>query len=1850
MSRWGKNIVVPLDSLCKEKENTNRPTVARSVGTVGKWGKMGFTSTRTYTLSALHPMAAAAAAAAAAASPAQSPASTGGSGHDQHDPNDLSVSVPEPPKPKKFFKSRNAAPEVIAQIIQQLPHCGTGAGSSPMRGEQIATTPTRSSAGAATRISGGQDQTPKSKASKGGAAAHSAERKRKSPKKKMNQGGQATTNASTTLPGALGEADQEPSRLDEQQEVVTSSSSKKTKKPKEEKKLKPEAPPSRILGRARKAVNYCEVEEDERYPTPTKDLIIPKADASPDEALPPPPPPTTSSVGSSSGNAAAPLSTNAATAAAGGASGGGASTPTGMVGSSRTPEHPPIVLRISKGTSRLVSSDSDEEEDEDEHHQHHQEEDDEQRKSLDDNGDSVVKADGKVPLNTPKITVKPLRPPTEAGATEASEATSAAASGDLLDHQSKAATTAASAAAETIEDQKKKYDEAADEEEEEEEEEEDEEEPPEINYCTVKISPDKPPKERLKLIIKTDVIRNAIAKAAAAKAKAAGEDTPRSEKKSKSKKHKHLKHNLVVGGSGAVTTTITAESTQAEFKTPSPHLALSEPAAPPPLPTSVLPLRGSVISPTTRSDHDFDSQSSVLGSISSKGNSTPQPLAQAVQEDRCVIRSRGSSVITSDLETSQHSSLVAPPSDIESRLESMMDGAGGIATGTGMMADESAVPLQGDILAVLRGEIMPPKLNGVANKDIDRETGQGKEGGSTAVQEEEEQQPPKRSLRGRGKKATTTNAAPAPPVAATESRTRGRTKAAATAATTTAVTPTSTSSSPPAPATNKRSTRGRVAKKQQQQQQQQHQTTEMEIDEIPPIPTATEIEEPPPIIRGRGRRANNNNSASINNNINKIAANLSAKAEASRLNETETKGNGDTDGGGGGSGGAGNANDCPQTNLRSYGGRKRKNQQVTQVLQPEDEQQQQQQLDQQLEEEEAPPPSKILHKDNDVGGKGQEITTEADEDDEDDDDLLSNNSSMLQHDEGSSSLPAIRDYKFKDKFKRTLTLDTQVAAAAASAAASTAAAADSTAETRGSVKLVISKKKGSIFKSRALGPSDQEASAASKRHLYKHSWDAALEANGSGGTGSDASNTSAHVKGDSLLHMGGGSKSLGEADDSCSSSINNNSSTSSALRGGADSPALALSKHNSPAGTASGVGGTGTGASSAINASSSSLARQMKHQQQLAPNANAISNSMGQALGQNPFDLDLEPGGGGGGGTNSSSMANEESSSRVDRSKTKEYYTVVRNVKTAHQIQEIGEYQEMDDDVEYILDALQPHNPPPTRCLSALQLATKCMTPAFRMHVRAHGVVTKFFKALSDANKDLSLGLCTSAIMYILSQEGLNMDLDRDSLELMINLLEAEGIGAPSERANYERNKQKVRELCEEIKAQGKGTHLNVESITVGTLAMETLLSLTSKRAGEWFKEDLRKLGGLEHIIKTISHFCQPIIGGDVIGEDIEWNSSLLDNMQTVARCLRVLENVTQHNEANQRYMLTFDKGKAVNTLCQLYKLCDGQLICHPSNGSNSKEHPGVAMRELLIPVMKVLINLTHTFNESQPSLGAELLGKRSDVIETSFHLLLLASNYIPERCIFELSILVLTLLINLCMHTLPNRGILMQAQAPVDYIADNPPAGNKPVTALQALLEYFYKCEELARLVEKNTDAFLENNEKSKKKQEEVEETVNNLLQRAGHHMEHTLKGSYAAILIGNLIADNEQHEAIVRRQLRGNSFKEIVNVLEKYHTFMNLTSSLEAAFVAHMKSTKRIIDNFKKRDYIFEHSSDEHALPLNLETTTTTTISSITAATGSAGGSVGGIGVGSEKEGHISPTAASTKPRVYKTYSSHR
>ncbi|KAI9582297.1 protein wings apart-like [Glossina fuscipes] len=1600
MSRWGKNIVVPLDST---KENTNRPTVSRSLGTVGKWGKMGFTSTRTYTMSALPAAVAAAAAAVAAASPQESPAS--------HKEDDLSTSVPEPPKPRKFFKSRNTTPpEVIAQIIQHLPRQSASPArettSSYTTAPSILSTPVK-------------DPT-KVKTSK----SISSERKKKSPKKFKFKSVELSDEAN------------------EHKEAKAPGETKLPKKKKTEKELKPEAPPSRILSRARKTVNYCEDDEEDRLPTPIKDIILPKQ-KKPDKVVnvqetpPPTPAHKLDDVYAACDTPEPVLPPPAAP-----------QTPTVVNNiASKTPEHPPIVLRISKGTSRLVSTDSEEPVASTTPPLQHSDAllletpSENATRSRQAPGDEVISN-----TITPKIIVKPPRPPSPLTSSR-------------------------------------------------------EEEPPEINYCTVKISPDKPPKERLKLIIKTDVIRNALAAAAAAEAaksvgvteKAIQADTassgnegcpatdrPEKEKSKKNKKHKHLKH-LVVEQLPS-----TQKRNLAEFKTPSPHLALGSSSIHDNHPNPTAASARTVISPPALSERDFDSQSSVLGSISSKGNSTPQGLAPQPEES-CVLHSRGSSVITSDLETSQHSSLVAPPSDIELRLESMMmDGEASQQQRTTNNYVE-AEPLQEDILAVLRGDEsamdieqekikengQDSKLSNQIQEDnmmhstvVGRRITRGKAKSNYAEQETDDSQ----AVKVRNKKST-----------------------------------------PITQSGDEISIQKRLTRRGKKLDESNSVLITMETseelptnsDEINSDKSYQERDPIPALVVRRGRSSrntNNNNLTNNTNNINKIAASLSAKAGAAELQKVS------------------NPDSITTPSIQRSYGRKRKNQQVTQVLQPSAEE---------LEDIHSLTPAKLANLDLPTTESTDLITNPLHTINENYlsasvelHETNSMDSSSLQRPSSGSETPISpfrHDYKIKDKFKRTLTLDNQVNnAVVAKQTAPNNTLPSGTQNQTGAepaVKLVISKKKGSIFKSRV--PSEQTEQTNSKRHLYKHRWDATAN----GDTGSDSNTTPAQIP---------DNKSGSATVDAIFNDFTSDDTRSS--------PLLA-----------------------------SKLTRIIKQNPQVIPHGSDMNEAV-----------------------------TATDSARGDR-KTKDLYTVVHNVKTAHQIQEIGEYQEMDDDVEYILDALQSQNPMPTRCLSALQLATKCMVPAFRMHVRAHGVVSKFFKALSDANHDLSLGLCTSAIMYILSQEGLNMDLDRDSLELMMNLLESEqSAAAPADHANYERNKQKVRELCEEIKAQGKATHLNVESITVGTLAMETLLSLTSKRAGEWFKEELRELGGLEHIIKTINDCCRPAVDNDHSSAGISWTRPLLDNMQTVERCLRVLENVTQMNEENQRYILTYAQGHAINTLCSLYSLCDRELTLYPTSETTSRDNPGIVMRELLIPLMKVLINLTHPFNASN-AMGADLIGQRNEVIDTSFHLLLQAPNYIPDRCVFELSILALLLLINLTMYTLPNRERIMQSNAPTEFSLnhDNSP---KSETAISAIMSYFYKCEELARLVEKNTDALLDNQDKNKKKQEEVDETVNNLLQKAGHHMEHSLKGSYTAILIGHLIADNERFEDTVRKHLHGNGFKEIISVLEKYYNFMDLAASSEASVVAHIKSTKKLLDYFKKRDLIHEMNINNKS-PVSLE-----------------------------------------------------
>lgn len=82
--------------------------------------------------------------------------------------------------------------------------------------------------------------------------------------------------------------------------------------------------------------------------------------------------------------------------------------------------------------------------------------------------------------------------------------------------------------------------------------------------------------------------------------------------------------------------------------------------------------------------------------------------------------------------------------------------------------------------------------------------------------------------------------------------------------------------------------------------------------------------------------------------------------------------------------------------------------------------------------------------------------------------------------------------------------------------------------------------------------------------------------------------------------------------------------------------------------------------------------------------------------------------------------------------------------------------------------------------------------------------------------------MCTATVMFVLSQDRLNMDLDRESLELMLSLLESDASSQALDdcgftHAQLAKTKDRVRSLCQEIKEQGHANHLNLDNITVSS-------------------------------------------------------------------------------------------------------------------------------------------------------------------------------------------------------------------------------------------------------------------------------------------------------------------------------------------------------------------------------------------------------------------------------------------------
>ncbi|XP_072484653.1 wings apart-like protein homolog isoform X4 [Notamacropus eugenii] len=552
-------------------------------------------------------------------------------------------------------------------------------------------------------------------------------------------------------------------------------------------------------------------------------------------------------------------------------------------------------------------------------------------------------------------------------------------------------------------------------------------------------------------------------------------------------------------------------------------------------------------------------------------------------------------------------------------------------------------------------------------------------------------------------------------------------------------------------------------------------------------------------------------------------------------------------------------------------------------------------------------------------------------------------------------------------------------------------------------------------------------------------------------------------------------------------------------------------------------------------------------------------------------------------------------------------YTVVQHVKHFNDVVEFGENQEFTDDIEYLLSGLKSTQPLNTRCLSVISLATKCAMPGFRMHLRAHGMVAMVFKTLDDSQHHQNLSLCTAALMYILSRDRLNMDLDRASLDLMIRLLELEQDASSSKLLNEKdmnKIKEKIRRLCETV----HNKHLDLENITTGHLAMETLLSLTSKRAGDWFKEELRLLGGLDHIVDKVKE-CVDHLSSD--GDE----EKLVASLWGAERCLRVLESVTVHNPENQSYLIAYKDSQLIVSSAKALQHCEELIqrynraensMCLPDSKplphQNVTNHVGKAVQDCMRAIIGVLLNLT---NDNE--WGSTKTGEQDGLIGTAMNCVLQVPKFLPQEQRFDIRVLGLGLLINLVEYSARNRHCLVNMETSSSFDSfcagegDDSLRIDGQIHAVQALVQLFLERERAAQLAESQTDELIKEaptaqhdksgewqetsgeiqwvsaektdgtEEKDKKEEDDEELDLNKALQHAGKHMEDCIVASYTALLLGCLCQESPINVTTVRGYLPEGDFSIMTEMLKKFLSFMNLTC---AVGTTGQKSISRVIE----------------------------------------------------------------------------
>lgn len=471
-------------------------------------------------------------------------------------------------------------------------------------------------------------------------------------------------------------------------------------------------------------------------------------------------------------------------------------------------------------------------------------------------------------------------------------------------------------------------------------------------------------------------------------------------------------------------------------------------------------------------------------------------------------------------------------------------------------------------------------------------------------------------------------------------------------------------------------------------------------------------------------------------------------------------------------------------------------------------------------------------------------------------------------------------------------------------------------------------------------------------------------------------------------------------------------------------------------------------------------------------------------------------------------------------------------VRRAHQCHESGESNQMDTDIEYFIESLDKEkNNNDIRCLSILGLAKKVMSIEYRMHLRAHDDMPRIMNKITDAPDDPGLALSCATLMFIHNQDKMSSDIDPVALKLMLNLING-GKTVHSTEGVEKKHKDTVLELCNQMKENGHAKNLNFQEITAAALATETLLGLNSKRAGEWFKEELRKLKGINFILDTIAETAET--------EDLESND---DQLNKLDRCMHLLENITFQNRSNQEYIIKHDDGVFIDACLELLTLCKREITVAVDDAKLK------SFTTALSTTIRVLNNIT---SENETS---SVIGSRFELTDLILYFINELQAFIKPEQRSDITMICVCLLINMVEFSKPLRSYLMND------------------SRIHDLIDTFYKRVHEAQQTEQQADQLLDSHKREKMTEAMQDSLINQVIAKSGKHMEHSVIAACLAILFGCIIQDNSEYRELLMSYLHQNSVAPLVDVLQKLHDFAHLADIMTNTGVNRVKRILKVL-----------------------------------------------------------------------------